>query len=148
MAEWTDDCVWLNDNLPKTVREKVSITKLLDHYGLEYISSWTGDWSHKLKCPLHNDGQERTPSCFVSDKTNKFYCFSCNSGGSVIDFVKLYTGRPYGEALKWLAEFAGITSSEISTEEVVKEKKDPEKTTKIWVLRAGVEMRKFLEEHK
>jgi len=39
-------------------------------------------------CPFHS---ERTPSFFIYENTNTFYCFSCNSGGNVIDFYcKLY----------------------------------------------------------
>ena len=150
MAEWTDNASWLNENLPKTIREKASFIKLLDHFGIEYFPASSGSFDHKMKCPLpiHDGGSEKTASCFFSEKTNSFCCFGCNSGHDIIDFVKLYKGIPFGEALKWLAEFAGITSSEISTEEVVKEKKDPEKTVKIWIMRAGVEMRKFLEEYK
>lgn len=150
MAEWTDDASWLDDGLPKTICEKVSFIKLLDYFKIEYGTSWTGDFTHKMKCPLplHACGEERTASCFVSDKTNKFYCFGCNNGGSVIDFIKLYTGKPYGETLKWLSQFAGITSSDINVDAEVKEKRKPEETVKFWVLRAGLELRKFLESYK
>ena len=152
MNDWVDgDMPWVeNENFPKAVVEKVAILELLDSFKLEYTPCSSGDFTHKMKCPfpIHADGQERTASCYVSETTNKFYCFGCNNGGSVIDFVKLYLGKPFGETLKWLGDFAGITSSDVSKETVPKEKKDPEKTISVWVMRAGLEIRKHLENQK
>jgi DNA primase len=56
-------------------------------------------------CPFHND---RNPSMCVVPSKQIFYCFVCNSGGGAIDFVMKFHGMSYGEALKYLAERAGI----------------------------------------
>jgi DNA primase len=56
-------------------------------------------------CPFHND---RNPSMCVVPGKQIFYCFVCNSGGGAIDFVMKFHGMSYGEALKYLAERAGI----------------------------------------
>lgn len=52
--------------------------------------------------------QEKTPSFFVNPETQNFYCFSTNKGGDVIDFVMETKGMSFTEAVRWLAERAGI----------------------------------------
>jgi len=56
-------------------------------------------------CPFH---QEKTPSFSVSPSKQRFYCFGCEKGGSVIDFVMLRDRVEFKEALRTLAESAGI----------------------------------------
>ena len=58
-------------------------------------------------CPFHN---EKTPSFSVTDNGHKkmFYCFGCHTGGSVITFLMKYENYSYTEALRVLAERAGI----------------------------------------
>lgn len=50
-------------------------------------------------CPFH---QEKTPSFFIYPKSNSFYCFGCNRGGNVINFVRLLYGYSFKEAVKYL----------------------------------------------
>ncbi|MGI6072049.1 MAG: DNA primase [Lachnospiraceae bacterium] len=59
-------------------------------------------------CPFHN---EKTPSFSVTDDGSKqmFYCFGCHTGGSVLTFIMKYENYSYTEALKHLADRAGIT---------------------------------------
>jgi len=59
-------------------------------------------------CPFHN---EKTPSFSVTDNGSKqmFYCFGCHTGGSVLTFLMKYENYSYTEALKALADRAGIT---------------------------------------
>jgi DNA primase len=56
-------------------------------------------------CPFH---QEKTPSFSVSPSKQRFYCFGCEKGGSAIDFVILRDRVEFKEALRTLAESAGI----------------------------------------
>lgn len=56
-------------------------------------------------CPFHND---RNPSMYVVPAKQIFHCFVCGAGGGAIDFVMKFHGMSYGEALKYLAERAGI----------------------------------------
>lgn len=56
-------------------------------------------------CPFHND---RNPSMYVVPGKQIFHCFVCGAGGGAIDFVMKFHGMSYGEALKHLAERAGI----------------------------------------
>ncbi len=50
-------------------------------------------------CPFH---QEKHPSFFIYPETNSFYCYGCNQGGNVINFVRLLYGYSFEEAIKYL----------------------------------------------
>jgi len=52
--------------------------------------------------------QEKTPSFYVSPGKQAFYCFSSQQGGDVFKFVQLYENISFPEALKKLAERAGL----------------------------------------
>lgn len=60
----------------------------------------------KCKCPFHPDN---TPSCVFYPENNSFYCFGCHVGGSVITFVQNIESVSFLEAVKMLAERAGMT---------------------------------------
>ena len=60
----------------------------------------------KCKCPFHPDS---TPSCVLYPENNSFYCFGCHVGGSVITFVQNIESLSFPEAVKMLAERAGLT---------------------------------------
>jgi len=57
-------------------------------------------------CPFH--GPERTPSLKIYEDGNHFHCFGCGVGGDAFDFVERFFNVSRGEALKILAEKAGI----------------------------------------
>lgn len=56
-------------------------------------------------CPFHDD---RNPSMYVVPVKQIFHCFVCGAGGNAIDFVMRYHGMDFLEALKFLAEKAGL----------------------------------------
>lgn len=56
-------------------------------------------------CPFH---QEKTPSFTVSPAKQRFYCYGCEKGGNAIDFVMLRDRVEFIDALRMLAEAAGI----------------------------------------
>jgi DNA primase len=57
-------------------------------------------------CPFHPDTK---PSLTVSPAKQLYYCFGCGEGGNVFNFVMKMEGLTFGEALRRLAERAGIT---------------------------------------
>ena len=56
-------------------------------------------------CPFHN---EKTPSFTVYPATQSFYCFGCGAGGDAITFVKKIENLDYLDAVKALAQRAGL----------------------------------------
>lgn len=57
-------------------------------------------------CPLHND--KKTPSFSVSPDKQLFHCFGCGAGGTVIHFIMAKENLDFMEAVKLLAERAGV----------------------------------------
>jgi hypothetical protein len=53
-------------------------------------------------CPLH---RERHPSFFVHPDKKIFYCFGCNAGGDLFDFVMQVENIAFSSALAWVADF-------------------------------------------
>ncbi|MBR1863346.1 MAG: DNA primase [Ruminococcus sp.] len=56
-------------------------------------------------CPFHT---EKTPSCHVHPDSGYFKCFGCNAGGDVITFTMMYNNLEYMDAVRKLAEDAGL----------------------------------------
>ncbi|MHC4975362.1 MAG: DNA primase [Planctomycetota bacterium] len=56
-------------------------------------------------CPFHDDHK---PSMYVVPHKQIYHCFSCGAGGNSIDFVVNYHKLPFVEALKFLADRAGV----------------------------------------
>ncbi|MDT5294497.1 MAG: primase [Acidobacteriota bacterium] len=61
-------------------------------------------------CPFH---QEKTPSFSVNPSKNIFYCFGCAKGGSVFNFVMELEGVSFPEAVRVVAEKAGVPLPEL-----------------------------------
>lgn len=153
VTDWTDinEPMWEVDEFINVVLDKAFILDILDKWGIEYSACRTGDFSQRAKCPFpkHQDGGERTASLFISEEKNSFYCYGCNSGGNIINFVELYIGKPFHEAVKWLAKYAKITENDLENlEDFVRVKRDPEKEIMTHVFRTGIEIRKFLNTAK
>jgi hypothetical protein len=91
-------------DLFEQVKNQVSILTLISKFNLNPVKRGV------MLCPFHN---ERTPSCSVSPIGDKFHCFGCGAGGSVIDFYCLLTGKGNNriaafEAAKELGAMVGI----------------------------------------
>ena len=61
-------------------------------------------------CPFHN---EKSPSFSVSPGKQMYYCFGCGAGGNVITFLMEYENQTFPEAVRTLAQRAGIALPEI-----------------------------------
>lgn len=60
-------------------------------------------------CPFHN---EKSPSFSVSPGKQMYYCFGCGAGGNVLTFIMEYENYSFPEALKLLADRAGVNLPE------------------------------------
>lgn len=65
----------------------------------------------KAPCPFHG---EKTPSFMVSPELQIFKCFGCGEAGDVFAFLEKYEGMEFPEALKYLADRAGIKLQKIN----------------------------------
>lgn len=87
------------------IRERIDIVDFISQYvdlakrGANYVGL----------CPFH---REKTPSFVVSPEKKIFHCFGCGASGDVIGFLMRYEGYTFKEALRMLAEKAGIRYTE------------------------------------
>lgn len=72
-------------------------------------------------CPFHN---EKSPSFSVSGQKQMYYCFGCGAGGNVLTFVMEYENYTFPEALKVLADRAGVKLPDVEYSKEEKEKAD------------------------
>ena len=72
-------------------------------------------------CPFHN---EKSPSFSVSPQKQMYYCFGCGAGGNVFTFLMNYENDTFPEAIKTLADRAGIDLPEIEYSEEMRKEAD------------------------
>ena len=70
---------------------------------------------NKALCPFHDD---HSPSFSVQKDKQIYKCFSCGESGNVITFVQKYNGITFTEALKMLADRAGIPLNVSTTRKI------------------------------
>lgn len=76
-------------------------------------------------CPFHN---EKSPSFSVSPSKQMYYCFGCGAGGNVITFIMEYENFTFPEALKMLADRAGVKLPEVEYSKEERAKADLKST--------------------
>ena len=76
----------------------------------DYVSLNKKGANWMARCPFH---QEKTPSFSVNPSKNIFYCFGCGKGGSVFNFVMELEGLSFPEAVRVVAEKAGVPLPEM-----------------------------------
>lgn len=83
------------------IKENLSITDVVS----TYIRLEKSGAQFRARCPFHN---ERTPSFYVSPERKSFHCFGCQVHGDIFTFVEKIENIPFYEALKILADRAGV----------------------------------------
>ncbi len=86
------------------IDEVKSKTDIVDLIG-GYIELKKAGRNFKALCPFHG---EKTPSFMVSPELQMYKCFGCDHKGDVFNFLEEYEGMEFGEALKFLADRAGV----------------------------------------
>jgi DNA primase len=83
------------------VKQKTDIVAVIG----EYIQVKKAGRNYKALCPFHG---EKTPSFMISPELQMYKCFGCGEAGDVYSFLQKFEGMDFGEALRTLAERAGV----------------------------------------
>ncbi len=103
------------DELIEEIRQKNDIVDVISGYvGLQKKGS-----NYVCCCPFHS---EKTPSFSVNRNRQIYKCFGCGEGGNVVTFVMKYENCTFPEAIKILADKAGVTLPEVEYSEEAKKR--------------------------
>lgn len=104
-----------SDDIIEEVRSKNDIVDVVS----QYVKLTRKGSSYFGLCPFHN---EKTPSFSVTPGKQMYYCFGCGAGGNVFNFIMEYENYTFGEALKHLADRAGVELPKIEYSKEVRQK--------------------------
>lgn len=109
--------MYYSDDIVEEVRMRSDIVDVISGY----VKLQRRGSSYFGLCPFHN---EKTPSFSVSPGKQMYYCFGCGAGGNVFTFIMEYENFTFPEALKFLADRAGITLPEQEYSEEARKQRD------------------------
>ncbi len=91
-------------DLIKSINEQISIVDMCYDNSIELVETYGSDYNFKLKCPIHKNGKERTPSCFLNEKENFMYCHGCKKKINVIDLYMHFNETSFIDTIKELSQ--------------------------------------------
>jgi len=98
----------LSKEIIESIKSKLNIVDVIS----EYVVLQRVGKNFRGLCPFHS---EKTPSFYVSREKGLYHCFGCGASGDVIKFVQEIEGITFIDAVKKLADRAGIKLPEISS---------------------------------
>lgn len=104
--------MYYSDDLIEEIRSRNDITDVIS----DYVKLKKKGNAYLGLCPFHN---EKSPSFSVNGQRQIFHCFGCGEGGNVYSFIMKYENFTFPEAVRFLAQRAGIElpKTEYSPEE-------------------------------
>lgn len=102
--------MYYSEELVEEVRAKNDIVDVISGY----VKLQKKGGNYWACCPFHN---EKTPSFSVSGNKQMFHCFGCGVSGNVFTFVMQYENYSFPEAVKMLADRAGVQLPEMEYNE-------------------------------
>ena len=106
-----------SDDLIEEIRMRNDIVDVISGY----VKLQRKGSSYFGLCPFHN---EKSPSFSVSPSKQMYYCFGCGAGGNVFTFLMEYENYSFMEALRVLADRAGIQLPQQEYSQEAKEQAD------------------------
>jgi DNA primase len=113
--------MYYSDELVEEVRQRNDIVDIISGY----VNLKKKGGNYFGLCPFHN---EKSASFSVSPGKQMYYCFGCGAGGNVFTFIMNYENYTFAEAIKLLADRAGIALPEIEDSKEAREKGNRRKT--------------------
>ena len=98
------------DSFKQELLHRIDIVDVIERY----VPLKKSGANHLACCPFHS---EKTPSFTVSPAKQFYHCFGCGAHGNAISFLMEYQGLGYVEAVKDLAESAGMKMPEFEPRE-------------------------------
>ncbi len=105
----------MNDT--QQIKDKIDVVDLVG----EYVALKPAGINYKGLCPFH---REKSPSFMVNRERQRWHCFGCNKGGDIFTFLQELEGMEFVEALKYLADRAGVKLENTRTSEVAGNQKN------------------------
>lgn len=103
------------EELVEEIRVKNDIVGVISGY----VKLQKKGGNHWGCCPFHN---EKTPSFAVSEAKQMYHCFGCGVSGNVYTFLMKYENLTFPEAVRLLAERAGVNLPEMEYSEEEKKR--------------------------
>lgn len=91
--------------LPESFMQELTMKSDISDIVSTYVTLKKRGGTYVGLCPFHN---EKTPSFTVYPETQSFYCFGCGAGGGAIEFIKRIENLDFIDAVKSLAQRAGM----------------------------------------
>ena len=100
--------------LPELFLQELKLRNSIEDVASSYVQLKRRGRNLVGLCPFHN---EHTPSFNLYPESGSFYCFGCGAGGDVITFVRRIENLDYMEAVKFLADRAGLQLPELGVDD-------------------------------
>lgn len=107
--------MYYSDELVEEIRSRSDIVDVVSGY-VKLQKKGANHWGC---CPFHN---EKTPSFAVNGNKQMYHCFGCGAGGNVYTFIMNYENHTFPEAVKMLADRAGVQIPEPEISEEAKKR--------------------------
>lgn len=92
----------MQENLAEKIKQRIDLVEFVRQY-VPHLKKAGKTW--KACCPFH---KEKTPSFTVSSEKGLYYCFGCQEGGDIFDFLMKMENLSFNEAVRKLADIAGV----------------------------------------